>query len=393
MESSYLKLYKNSAIKQNKAKYNKSRQNPKQPIKKNKSLTYYHYDGQTNYINKFQMNNELNNTNKKICNNNNTTINQNNTFYCYNNEYNDTLLLAAYKKSVSELFKTLKALMGNELYKYDKIKREFLHNIQKYYNDEKNKDKNASKNKNKTPNNIKSYSKQKIKERSMKQREEINYSKLHKNNSSLYNTSLIRYINKNNNNNSNASDKLIRTYKYTNSRKSNQIKDFLIKDKTNNDKSMNTSNISGSSFIQNQYSNSNNYNSNHNFNSHINHQSLFTLLKAENNILVNSPTKNIHNYRNDNIMKKFVNFSKNITGNKNIINKTCSQSFITNKKLILNNNYKNNDDCKVSDTITKNNENNELITKIKDSLDDNLKHIFNFSYENFLNKESERDFN
>ena len=165
------------------------------------------------------MNNELNNTNKKICNNNNTTINQNNTFYCYNNEYNDTLLLAAYKKSVSELFKTLKALMGNELYKYDKIKREFLHNIQKYYNDEKNKDKNASKNKNKTPNNIKSYSKQKIKERSMKQREEINYSRLHKNNSSGYNTSLIRYINKNNNNNSNASDKLIRTYKYTNSRK------------------------------------------------------------------------------------------------------------------------------------------------------------------------------
>ena len=37
--------------------------------------------------------------------------------------------------------------------------------------------------------------------------------------------------------------------------------------------------------------------------------------------------------------------------------------------------------------------NNELISKIKDSLDDNLKHIYYFCYENFLNKESERDCN
>ena len=35
-------------------------------------------------------------------------------------------------------------------------------------------------------------------------------------------------------------------------------------------------------------------------------------------------------------------------------------------------------------------DNNELLTKIKESLDDTLKNMFTFSYENFLNKESER---
>ena len=31
--------------------------------------------------------------------------------------------------------------MNKELYKYDKLKREFVNNIQKYYNDEKRKEK------------------------------------------------------------------------------------------------------------------------------------------------------------------------------------------------------------------------------------------------------------
>ncbi len=50
---------------------------------------------------------------------------------------------------------------------------------------------------------------------------------------------------------------------------------------------------------------------------------------------------------------------------------------------------KDNEDCKV---LEKNTKSNELLSKIKESLDDNLKHIFNFSYENFLNKESEREY-
>ena len=89
-------------------------------------------------------------------------------------------------------------------------------------------------------------------------------------------------------------------------------------------------------------------------------------------------------------MKKFIKFSKDISQNKNLINKTCNQPNISNNTILLNKekqnineNFKNQEKSK----------NNEVISKIKDSLDDNLKHIYYFCYENFLNKESERDCN
>ena len=88
-------------------------------------------------------------------------------------------------------------------------------------------------------------------------------------------------------------------------------------------------------------------------------------------------------------MKKFIKFSQNIS-DKNVINRTCSQSLLNDK--FFSNNEKQNkiDNNKKTDKSSKN---NEIISKIKDSLDDNLKHIFSFSYENFLNKESERECN
>ena len=86
-------------------------------------------------------------------------------------------------------------------------------------------------------------------------------------------------------------------------------------------------------------------------------------------------------------MKKFIKFSKNYSDNKTYINKTCNQSSISGNKIRGDEEKQNKND---SNRLTKN---NELISKIKDSLDDNLKHIFNFSYENFLNKESERECN
>ena len=39
----------------------------------------------------------------------------------------------------------------------------------------------------------------------------------------------------------------------------------------------------------------------------------------------------------------------------------------------------------------KENKNEEQLKQIKSGLDENLKYLFNFSYENFLNKESEND--
>ena len=403
MESSYMKLYKNINNKKNKIKYNKRKQNSKQQLKKNKSLTYYHFDGQINYINKFHINdlklNKIsNNTNKTLYNNNNCNNNYNNknkknnskinTSFCLLNNYekDENILLKAYKRSVFELFKALKLYMNKELYKYDQIKREFLKNIQKFYNEEKNKEKNIKRNN--TPiNNIKSYSKKKLKDSIIENKslnKKIDENDLYKNYSG-YSTSMIKFIknnNINNNYNMSAYDKLVTTYKYTKNHKLNQIKDnSIIKNKTNigNNDSMNKSNLSGVSFIQNQ-----NINKYLDYNGFNNHKSLYSLLKKNKDILGNSPIKDANNNRNDNIMKKFIKFSKNISENKNIINNTCNQSIINSNKLLLE---------KKNDNKIETSKNNELISKIKDSLDDNLKHILNFSYENFLNKESERECN
>ena len=201
MESSYMKLYKNIANKKNKIKHSKSRQNSTQQLKKNKSLTYYHFDGQINYINKMHIQDLKINDNKTLSNNTNANNNNNynQSLIFSNHEYNDFLLFNAYKKSVLELFKMLKIYMNNELYKYNKIKREFLCNIQKFYDEEKRKE-NNSKNKNKTPlnYNIKSYSKKKIKEKNLKSKckNQDNNSELYKNNSG-YRTSMTKLMNKN----------------------------------------------------------------------------------------------------------------------------------------------------------------------------------------------------
>ena len=101
-----------------------------------------------------------------------------------------------------------------------------------------------------------------------------------------------------------------------------------------------------------------------------------------NKLLGNSPLKCMDNVKNINIIKNFIKFSGNISKAKN---KKINDEVITakDKMNIIENK-------KISERTVKN---NDIILKIKDSLDDNLKHILNFSYENFLNKESERDCN
>lgn len=321
METSYMKLYQNIALRKNKIKSNK---NSNQLLKKNKSLTYYHFEGQ---------NNDMMNINdiKVNCSNNGGNKAQ---------EYNINYLLIAYKKGVLELFKELKIYMKKEVYKYNKIKNEFIQNIQKFYNEEKTKDKKIIK---KTAssmnyNNIKSYSKKKI---------------------------------------------------ITNGRKSNQIKEDLMKNITSNISSQtqilnkinnNGSNINNFNYINNKthhknINKRNKINNNYNFKSFVNHKSLYSLLK-NNKLLGNSPLKYMDNCKNNNIIKKFIKFSNNISKTKNKEKKE-------NKKINEENN-------KIMEKTAKN---NDLLLKIKDSLDDNLKHILNFSYENFLNKESERECN
>ena len=322
METSYMKLYQNIVLRKSKIKSSK---NSTQQLKKNKSLTYYHIEGQNNYLNDI----------------NDIKINCSNKGCKKNHECNNNYLLTAYKKGVFELFKALKSYMKKEIYKYNKIKNEFLQNIQKFYNEEKIKNKKSTK----------------------------------KNSTSM--------------------KKVI-----TNGRKSNQLKENFMNSITNNISSqtqiMNKANNNlGISFLQNlkinnknkiskhNINNRNLKNTNYKFNSFINHKSLYSLFK-NNQMIGNSPLKYIDNCKNNNIIKKFIKFSNNISKNKN--NKNNGEIIIEKieKEKILN------DNKKMSERTVKN---NELISKIKDSLDENLKHILNFSYENFLNKESERDCN
>ena len=317
-----MKLYQNIALRKNKIKTNK---NSAHQIKKNKSLTYYNFEGQNN-----------NNLNDIIIN----CINESRNNI---NEYNINYLLIAYKKGILELFKSLKLYMKKEIYKYNKIKNEFLQNIQKFYNDEKSKE-----------------------------------NKVIKKNSSLKNYCNIKSYSKN---------KSIK-----NSRKSNQIKDKFMKNissnipnqtqiinQANNNLGIslwsNTNNISNKN---NNVKKRNIINNNLNFNSFMKHKSLYTLLKS-NKMIGNSPLKYIDNSNSNNIIKKFIKFSNNISKIKSKENKKVNEDIILDKENNINGQRK---------IKTKN---NDLILKIKDSLDDNLKHILNFSYENFLNKESERD--
>ena len=320
-----MKLYQNIALRKNKIKTNK---NSAHQIKKNKSLTYYNFEGQNN-----------NNLNDIIIN----CINESRNNI---NEYNINYLLIAYKKGILELFKSLKLYMKKEIYKYNKIKNEFLQNIQKFYNDEKSKE-----------------------------------NKVIKKNSSLKNYCNIKSYSKN---------KSIK-----NSRKSNQIKDKFMKNissnipnqtqiinQANNNLGIslwpNTNNISNKN---NNVKKRNIINNNLNFNSFMKHKSLYTLLKS-NKMIGNSPLKYIDNSNSNNIIKKFIKFSNNISKIKSKENKKVNEDIILDKENNINAQRK---------IIGRTTKNNDLILKIKDSLDDNLKHILNFSYENFLNKESERD--
>lgn len=320
-----MKLYQNIALRKNKIKTNK---NSAHQIKKNKSLTYYNFEGQNN-----------NNLNDIIIN----CINESRNNI---NEYNINYLLIAYKKGILELFKSLKLYMKKEIYKYNKIKNEFLQNIQKFYNDEKSKE-----------------------------------NKVIKKNSSLKNYCNIKSYSKN---------KSIK-----NSRKSNQIKDKFIKNissnipnqtqiinQANNNLGIslwpNTNNISNKN---NNVKKRNIINNNLNFNSFMKHKSLYTLLKS-NKMIGNSPLKYIDKSNSNNIIKKFIKFSNNISKIKSKENKKVNEEIILDKENNINGQRK---------IIGRTTKNNDLILKIKDSLDDNLKHILNFSYENFLNKESERD--
>ena len=87
--------------------------------------------------------------------------------------------------------------------------------------------------------------------------------------------------------------------------------------------------------------------------------------------------------------------SKGKSAINNLVNSDKKKENMNNNKKIFKKETK--DKTKENQEENKNNENEkkkkneEQLKQIKSGLDENLKYLFNFSYENFLNKESEND--
>jgi len=302
----------------------------------------------------------INNNNNNIQNYNSITSNNKENIFSKKNisnyiSINNSLLLSAYESSLLILFDSLKSYMKNDLQFFDELKQNFIKNVQSFY--QKSKDKLSKI----IPNN--------------------------KNNSNSY--SNLTFHKKNN------------SHLNINNNKSSRQSLFCLSNNSLN-KSITSNQTSINNLLQNKKIN------------RITHKkSLYTLMKDSNKtIMPNKAVKNIIKKDcNLSILKSFIDFNKN---NKS---KTDKHTFISKKNKDVNiinnngqninnhitniNNNNNNDNIyynkiinKMPDDVEKNDEitnYNNLIACIKNSLDDNLKNMFDFSYQSFLNKESERE--
>ena len=293
---------------------------------------------------------------------------------------NKSILLSAYEESLLILFETLKSYMKNDIIYFNKIKENFIKNVQNFY----------QKNKNNFSTIIPSH---------------MNYSKNNE-------IKIDNYHNYKSNIN-----------KFKNNTNSNLR--FHKKNKSHINKSISKM-LSGLSNYSLSRQNSNN---NKNLeipkkskkNKTITHKkSLYSLIRGNKPLISNSPIKDLikKNYKFS-ILNNFVDFNKKIKNNCSIPSQNgktlaseISNNGINNKNKDENNiNSQNKDNgdnhitninnninniiSQIPDAIKNENhsQNKDLITCIKNNLDENLKGIFDFSYESFLNKESEREVN
>jgi len=348
---------------------------------KNSKPKLIKYKTSNNHINAF----------KQFNNNNNNIIKDISKYI----SINKSLLLSAYEKSILILFESLKLYMKNDLKFFNEIKENFIKNVQDFYQKKKY---NFSAIPNKTKEEIKidNY---------------INYKTSNNKNSRIKSksNSNITYHKKNKTHFNNSMRKFFSGLSYNSINKSNA--------------SIKTSSINNKNKIIN--------------NAQKNHKnSLYSLIKSDKQYMSNSPIKEIdkNNYKFS-ILNNFIDLKqknkinssestqngftiksekpnngrdiyKNEEEEKNI-NENCSfnkndvNNYITNiHNNIHNSNIHNNIYYNkiISQIPNKNNSekyilSNDLITRIKNSLDENLKGIFDFSYESFLNKETEREGN
>ena len=352
-----LKVPKETQFSKNNAKMNLI---PKSNSKNNINTKIIKNKRANNYFNIYNKN--INCNSKTISNQEYKSSLKKNSNYI---TINKSLLLSAYENSLLILFNTLKLYMKNDVQFFNKIKDNFIKNVQNYYQENKKKlsiiipnNKNISK-----KNHTKSNSKIAV----------------HKANNSYMNHPSNKFsshllannsINKSNNSiqtsvtnlkkrNNELCDKKINTVIHKKSlcslkkatkplMSSNQIKNLIKKD------------YNLSSILKNYFEN-------------------------------NKKTRNINSSNNKKSFNKNNKLEEN-EKNEEIKNKEiiCNKNIIENCNFNINNNIINNIDNNEKKEI-KNEKNKDLITSIKNSLDENLKKFFDFSYESFLNKETERE--
>ena len=366
-----------------------------------KSKDKYLYTNRTN-TSKNSMNIIIQNTlsesnNNKFNNNNNNNFNNNNNnYYSVNNMclFNSKI----YEQSIDDLFFYLKNFLNCELYK--NIKKFFIETLIenfKTYNNNNNTIKKLKSsfisevknnlfynsyntiNFNNNNNNNLNYKNKNIIENS---KENYNSSFYNKNNlklsynstikhNSLYNltknkinSSKSKSNNKTKNNNNTINNK-INTKCYSKNLFSKINQEIFKIDSFRNNKKISLNDLN--TILSTKNKNKSLLNNNNNNNKTIN-DSIKKIKKYTN--------KNYSNYNNNN------NYNNNLKENN--IKKKMENKIKNN--IIKNVNKK---EIKSSDYETK--KNSEQLKEIKSSLDDNLKIMFNFSYEYFLNKESETE--
>ena len=273
---------------------------------------------------------------------------------------NKSLLLAAYEKSLLILFDTLKLYMKNDLHFFNELKDNFINNVQNFYQKGKNKLSNLM------PNSTQSKANSKI--------------TFNQNNTSHNNINNINNIN------------------HLSSKSFFALSDnSLSKSKSNTSKQTSANNLKKNITYK---------------------KSLYSLMKESNKAFLpnnNNIKKLVNKDCNLTILKNFLEFNKNLKynrakNNKNNFNNKTDKDIITNikeksgnnnKTTNINNNINNiyynkiinkiPNDYDIKKGEESNENNNNLIACIKNSLDDNLKNMFDFSYQSFLNKESERE--
>ena len=121
------------------------------------------------------------------------------------------------------------------------------------------------------------------------------------------------------------------------------------------------------------------------------------LIKNRNNTSNNNKVKKqiTNNLLSSKKGKNIISTKNKLSPNNNLINSDKKNENINNNKKTHNRESRNKKEEKKEEIkrneSEKENKNEEQLKQIKSGLDDNLKFLFNFSYENFLNKESEND--